>query len=87
MSHATYKKVVERCYNQCVKDQAFGVGDFVLQENEVSHAQPRGKLSQIWEGPYKVIEAHRTGSYSLETLEGRKIPRTWNVRNLRKFHV
>lgn len=52
------------------------VGDLVLHSNEVSHAEPRGNLGPTWEGPYKIVEAHRSESYELETLEGRKIPRT-----------
>lgn len=74
MSQAAYKKIVERYYNQRVKNKVFWVGDYVLRKNGVSHAQPRGKLSQTWEGPYKVVEAHHNGSYSLETPEGRQIP-------------
>ena len=84
---ATYKKAVERYYNQRVRNKALRVGDYVLRKNEVSHAQPGGKLSQTWEGPYKVIKAHHNGSYSIETPEGRQIPRTLNARNLRKFHI
>ena len=78
---------MERYYNQHVKDKAFRVGDFVLWKNEVIHAQPRGKLSQTWEGPYIVVEAHCYGSYSLETLKVRQIHRTWKMRNLRKFRI
>lgn len=35
---AAYKNVVEKYYNQRVKDKAFKVGDYVLRQNEVSHA-------------------------------------------------
>ena len=83
---AAYKKIAERHYNQRVKDKAFRVGDYVLRKNEAKHTQPHGKLSQTWEGLYKVVEVHRNGSYSLEKPEGRQILRIWNARNLRKFH-
>ena len=70
-----------------MKNKAFWVGGYVLRRNEVSHAQPRGKLGQTWEVPYKIIEAHCNGSYSLDTTEGRQIPKTWNAINLRKFRI
>ncbi|KAI3739893.1 hypothetical protein L2E82_30305 [Cichorium intybus] len=83
---ARYKSNTERYYNRRVKGRAFKVGDLVLRKNEVSHAQPRGKLGPTWEGPYKVVEAHQNGAYVLETMEGNPIPRTWNIQHLKKFH-
>lgn len=83
---AAYKNIVERYYNQRVKEKAFKVCDYVLRRNKESHAQPQGKLGPTWEGPYKVIEAYRNSVYTLETMEGRPILRTWNAINLRKFH-
>lgn len=56
---STYKGVAEGYYNQRAKDKAFRFGDHVLWKYEVSNAQPCGKLSPKWEGPYKVVEAHR----------------------------
>lgn len=41
---AAYKHVVEKYYKQRVKEKAFGVGDYVLRQNEASRAQPWGKL-------------------------------------------
>lgn len=81
-----YKHAVERYYNQRVKEKAFRVGDYILRRNEASRAQSQGKLGPIWEEPYKVIKANHNGAYKLEMMEGRKIQRTWNTRNLRKFH-
>lgn len=65
---AAYKENVERYYNGRVKERAFKVGDLVLRKNESSHGEPRDKLRPSWEGPYKVVKAHRIGSYVLETL-------------------
>lgn len=80
---AAYKHVVKRYYNQTVKEKAFWVGDYVLRRNEASRAQSQGKLGAIWEGPYKVVEANRSGKY---TMKGWQIQWSWNARNLRKYH-
>ncbi|RWW36369.1 hypothetical protein BHE74_00058612 [Ensete ventricosum] len=47
----------------------------------------RGKLAPNWEGPYRVIDAIRDGTYTLATMEGRVLPRTWHIINLRKFYA
>ncbi|KAI3523816.1 hypothetical protein L1887_02241 [Cichorium endivia] len=83
---ACYKAATEKYYNTRVREKRFRVGDLVLRKNEASHAEPRGKLGPTWEGPYRVTEANPKGCYILETLEGRAIPRTWNVQNLKQFH-
>uniref|UniRef100_A0A2N9I3H5 Uncharacterized protein n=1 Tax=Fagus sylvatica TaxID=28930 RepID=A0A2N9I3H5_FAGSY len=38
-----------------------------------------GKLDPNWEGPYKVVSLAGAGSYRLEDLEGKPIPRPWNT--------
>ncbi|RRT36091.1 hypothetical protein B296_00039796, partial [Ensete ventricosum] len=45
------------------------------------------KLAPNWEGPYRVIEVVRDGTYTLATMEGRVLPRTWYKSNLRKFYT
>ncbi|KAK3017669.1 hypothetical protein RJ639_003986 [Escallonia herrerae] len=45
-----------------------------------------GKLSPNWERPYKISKVLRPGAYSLETLSGEAIPRTWNADNLRRYY-
>ncbi|RZS05617.1 hypothetical protein BHM03_00036157, partial [Ensete ventricosum] len=42
----------------------------------------RGKLAPNWEGPYRVANTSREGTYTLVTM-----PRTWHISNLRKFYV
>ncbi|XP_016165137.1 uncharacterized protein K02A2.6-like [Arachis ipaensis] len=41
-----------------------------------------GKLVTNWEGPYRVKEVVGNGAYKLERLDGKEVPRTWNVANL-----
>ncbi|KAL4560177.1 hypothetical protein LXL04_032326 [Taraxacum kok-saghyz] len=81
-----YKCMTERFYNKRVKGRACKVGEMVLRKNDASRQEAGGKLGPNWEGPYRVVEARRNGSYVLETMEGDQLPRTWNMQNLRKFH-
>ena len=83
---AAYKSVVERHYNRRVKGTAYRHGELVLRKNEASRQQSMGKLGPKWEGPYRVVGTGRNGAYTLETIDGKSIPRTWNVDNLRRFH-
>ncbi|GJY91015.1 reverse transcriptase domain-containing protein [Tanacetum coccineum] len=51
---------------------------------EASRVEDQGKLGPKWEGPYRVIEAYENGSYKLQTLEDKEVPRTLHAINLRK---
>nr|KAJ0222828.1 hypothetical protein LSAT_V11C200097150 [Lactuca sativa] len=51
---AAYKHVIERYYNQRVKEKAFRVGEYVLRRNKASRTQTQGKMGLVWEGPYKI---------------------------------
>lgn len=46
-----------------------------------------GKLEATWEGPYKVIRVLRGGSYELEDMKGKKLPRPWHVSHLKKYYA
>ncbi|GJX90909.1 reverse transcriptase domain-containing protein [Tanacetum coccineum] len=43
-----------------------------------------GKLGPKWEGSYEVTEALGKGAYKLRDRDGKQLPRTWNVSNLKK---
>ncbi|RZS17413.1 hypothetical protein BHM03_00049544 [Ensete ventricosum] len=47
----------------------------------------RGKLAPRWEGSYRVTQVIRDETYTLSTMEGKILPRTWHVLNLKKFYV
>ncbi|KAK3041885.1 hypothetical protein RJ639_002167 [Escallonia herrerae] len=80
-------KRVARFYNRRVRMRIFKVGDLVLRKLGVSNPKATvGKLSPNWEGPYKISKVLRPGAYSLETLSGEAIPRTWNADNLRRYY-
>lgn len=85
LREATYKATMAQHYNSRVRHTQFAPGDLVLRKNEASRVEGQRKLDPTWEGPYRVHEAHRSGSYKLTTLDGTPIPRTWHITNLRRF--
>ena len=87
LRQAKYKTVMSQYYNEKVKATTFRPGDLVLRKNEASRVETQRKLDANGEGPYRVTEASRAGSYKLETMNGSTVPRSWHVSNLRRFHV
>ncbi|GJT95425.1 reverse transcriptase domain-containing protein [Tanacetum coccineum] len=84
---AKSKRQMEKYYNAKVRNTSFKPGDLVYRNNEASHAEDTGKLGPKWEGPYEVTEALGKGSYRLKDRNGKELPRTWNVCNLKKCYI
>ncbi|KAJ8475585.1 hypothetical protein OPV22_019312 [Ensete ventricosum] len=83
-----YRRTVTKLYNHRVRPRHVETGDLVLRKTEVSDpTRSRGKLTPNCESPYRVIDAIRDGTYTLATMEGRVLPRTWHITNLRKFYA
>ncbi|GJX96505.1 hypothetical protein Tco_0352303 [Tanacetum coccineum] len=74
-------------YDVKVRGVSFRPGDFVYRANDASHAEDTGKLGPKWEGPYEVTEALGKGAYKLRDMDGRELPRTWNICNLKKCYL
>ncbi|GJX54785.1 reverse transcriptase domain-containing protein [Tanacetum coccineum] len=74
-------------YDARVRGVSFRPGDFVYRANDASHAEDTGKLGPKWEGPYEVTEALGKGAYKLRDMDGRELPRTWNICNLKKCYL
>lgn len=55
LKEATYKKKLEKYYNDKVGRKHFKAGDVVLRSNEARNQIPKGKLAPRWEGPYKIV--------------------------------
>ncbi|GKE49268.1 reverse transcriptase domain-containing protein, partial [Tanacetum coccineum] len=80
---ARSKEKMEKCYNSKVRNTSFKLGDLVYRSNDDIHAEDGGKLGPKWEGPYEVTGALGKGAYKLKDCNGKLLPLTWNVRNLK----
>ena len=84
---AKYKNLMARQYDTMVKPRCFNIGDLVLRKVSLATKNPaHGKLGLNWEGPYRVINCKRQGSYYFEALDGRKLEHPWNVEHLRRYY-
>ena len=82
-----YQWKMAEYYNKRVKLRQLDIGDLVLRKVTMTTKDPtQGKLGPTWEGPYRVVYYSRRGSYHLETLDGRRLPRPWNIKHLKKYH-
>jgi hypothetical protein len=82
-----YQEKMARHYNSKVKPRQLSVGDLVLRRVTLATRNPsEGKLGPNWEGPYKVIEIRRPGTYHLEDMSGRRLPHPWNAEHLRRYY-
>ena len=71
---ARYKNLIARQYDAMVKPRCFNIEDPILKRVSLATKNPAyGKLGPNWEGPYRVINCKRQGSYHLEALDGRKL--------------
>ena len=84
---ARYKNLMAGQHDAMVKPRRFNIGDLVLKKVSLATKNPaHGKLGPNWEGPYRIINCKRQGSYYLEALDGRKLELPWNVEHLRMYY-
>jgi len=84
---ARYQQKMAGYYDQRVKLRRFNIGDLILQKvTPVTKDPTHGKLGSTWEGPYKFTHYSRQGSYHLESMDGSKLPRPWNIEHLKRYH-
>ena len=84
---ARYKNLMSRQYDAMVKPRRFKIGNLVLKRVTLATRNSAyRKLRPNWEGPHRVINCKRQGSYYLEALDGRRLEYLWNVEHLRKYH-
>ncbi|XP_074351417.1 uncharacterized protein LOC141690522 [Apium graveolens] len=77
---AAYQQNAARYYNKKVKGHLLKVGDLVLQKVMPNTRNPQhGVFGANWEGPYKIKVILWKGTYNLEDLEGKLVPRAWNM--------
>ena len=82
-----YQLKMAEYYNKRVKLRRLDIGDLVLRKVTTATRDPaQGKLGPTWEGPYRVVHYSRQGSYHLETPDGQRLLRPWNIEHLKKYH-
>ncbi|GKG18638.1 hypothetical protein Tco_0372936, partial [Tanacetum coccineum] len=84
---AKSKAKMKKFYNSKFRSTSFKLGDLVYHSNDASRADEVEKLGPKWEGLYEITEALGKGAYKLRDCDGKKLQRTWNVRNLKKCYV
>ena len=84
---AKYKNLMTRQHDTMVKPRRFNIGNLVLKRVSLATKNPtHGKLRLNWEGPYRVVNYKRQGSYYLKALDRRKLEQPWNVEHLRRYY-
>ena len=84
---ARYKNLMARQYGAMVKPRCFNIGDLILKKVTLATRNPAyKKLGPNWEGPYRVINCKRPGSYYLEALDERRLEHPWNVEHLKRYY-
>ena len=74
-------------YNKRVKLRRLHIGDLVLRKvTTTTRDSAQEKLGPTWEGLHRVVHYSRQGSYHLETIDGQRLPRPWNIEHLKKYH-
>nr|GEW35335.1 protein NYNRIN-like [Tanacetum cinerariifolium] len=70
-------------------NEALEINLDLLEERrqEAAIREAKRKVGPKWEGPYEVMEALRKGAYKLRDRDGKHLPRTWNINNLKKCYI
>ena len=84
---ATYKHLVTKDYNRRFNHVSFLPRNLVLRKFTLSTNELNvRKLSPTWEGPYKVTQVSRPGTYWLEDMNENVLPHPWNAEHLKKYN-
>ena len=87
LNAAAHKQRAFRYFNSKVKRRSFRVGDLVLRKIfQSTKEQNVGVLELNWEGPYRVVEIVKSGTYRLGDMNGVVLPHPWNAKHLRIYY-
>ncbi|XP_074323556.1 uncharacterized protein LOC141690856 [Apium graveolens] len=81
-----YKEKTREHFSKKSRVKSFQVGDLVLRDTEASDLTNTGKLMPKWEGPYKIKEVLRPGTYKLLNMDGSEVPNNLHGLRLTKFY-
>ena len=82
-----YQRKTTKYCNQKVNPRSYKPDDLILKNLMPARKNPaHGKLGSNWEGPYIISRVVRPGNYELQTREGKILPHTWNVEQLKRFY-
>ena len=82
----SYQQQIKREHDKNVRPRVLRVGDLVLRKVVTNTRKAsEGKLGPNWEGPYKVVSLAGVGTYRLEDMNEKAVPRPWNICNLKKY--
>ncbi|KAM2140897.1 hypothetical protein ACFX1Q_007241 [Malus domestica] len=85
---AAYQQQLISSYNKRAKIRQFQPGDPVLRKAFITaHKEGSKKMDPIWEGLYKISKVGDKGSYTLATMNDKKIEKQYSTYNLRRYHV
>ncbi|XP_074347042.1 uncharacterized protein LOC141685863 [Apium graveolens] len=84
---AAYQQRIARYFNKKVKSVPHKVGDLVLRKvMPNTKITQHGVLGANWECPYSIKAILWKGTYHLEDLDGKIIPRARNAEHLQKYY-
>ena len=84
---AAYQQRTKKYFNNKVRVRPLKVGDLVLRKVMPNTRVPgHGAFGANWEGPYKIKTVLWEGTYHLEDLNVKLIPRAWNAEHLKKYY-
>lgn len=79
-----YQAKTKKWRDRKVKLKHIEPGHFVLRR--ITNADTVGKLQSKWDGPFLVKASNRMGSFRLEDMYGKEVPRSWNINDLRRYY-
>ncbi|WCJ40055.1 RNase H family protein [Euphorbia peplus] len=85
---AAYKQRIASYHNKRVKEVHLEKGDLVLKRADKNQSlEGKGKLGITWTGPFAISRKIGPATFQLQTMSGKEVPRTWHIKNLRKYHI
>ena len=68
------------------EETIFKIGDKVLLKDSAKEKQWSKKLTDNWKGPYYIYEVYGKRAYKIQTIDGKILKATQNVKNLKKYY-